>query len=45
MTSLFGSMLAQEEGGGGIFGMWQWIGIIVLVILIVVYFQLRKRQQ
>lgn len=45
MTSLFGSMLAQDEGGGSIIGMWQIIGIILLIILIIVYFQLRKRQQ
>ena len=40
MTSLLGTaMLAQ------MFSMWQWIGIIVLIVLIIVYFQLRKRGQ
>ena len=24
--------------------MWQWIGLVVLIVLIIVYFQLRKRQ-
>jgi len=38
MTDVMGFPMAA------IFGMWQIIGIIVLIVLIIVYFQLRKRQ-
>jgi hypothetical protein len=43
MNSLLtGSMLAQE--GGGMFSWWQGVLLLVLIGLIVFYFQYRKKQ-
>ncbi len=41
MTNLLGSPMLAE----GMFQWWQYVLAILLIVLIVVFFQLRKRQQ
>ena len=39
-----GSLLTNSVLADGILGMWQIIGLIALIVLIVVYFKIRNRQ-